>query len=134
MLNSNSCCHFTVCKQMSSDSFKDIAYNLCVYKQYTFNIYKYIQGLALNNQQESHEPQPSLRVRVDLGIMEMNRYSRFPKALELEPRHEKANVVSRTLVCGEILSLCKDAIGVFYSPSHWDECSLRIISIHWPLA
>ena len=32
--------HLTVCKQMSSDSFKNVIYKLCVYKSYIICIKK----------------------------------------------------------------------------------------------
>ena len=51
-----------------------------------------------------------LTVREDLGAMAMKGYSAFPKdpAL-LEPHHQ--------IVCGMVLLLCREAVGVFYSSS-----------------
>ena len=50
-----------------------------------------------------------LRAKVDLGAMAMKGYSAFPKALTLlEPHHQ---------IVGGVLPFCRDAIGVFYSPS-----------------
>ena len=47
----------------------------------------------------------------------MNGYSAFPKALAiLEPHHQIFCDISRTLVW-RVLSLCREAVGVFYNPS-----------------
>ena len=59
-----------------------------------------------------------LQARVDLGVMAMKGYSTFPKApalLDLTIR--LFSVISRTLVGGGVLPLCRGAVGVFYSPS-----------------
>ena len=58
-----------------------------------------------------------LRVRVELASMAINRYSVFidTPAL-LEPNHQMSLVLSRTFV-GGVLSLCRDAISVFYISS-----------------
>ena len=59
-----------------------------------------------------------LWVRVDLGTMAMKWCFTFPKAPALmEPNHQI--VLYGTLVVGwvvVVLLLCRDAVGVFYSP------------------
>ena len=60
------------------------------------------------------------RAGVDLGVIAMKGYSTFLKALAfLEPQHQITLFHIRTLVDGwgggEILSLCRDIVGVFYS-------------------
>ena len=58
-----------------------------------------------------------LRDKVDLGAMAIKRHLNSPKLQyhwNLIIRF--FSVVSRTLV-GEVLSLCRVAVGVFYSPS-----------------
>ena len=59
----------------------------------------------------------SLRARVDLGAMAIKGCTAFSKTLaSLEPYHKIFWVISRTHV-GVVLSLCRSAVGVFYSPS-----------------
>ena len=59
-----------------------------------------------------------LRARVDLGAMAMNGYSAFTKHYRnLSIR--LFSVISRT----HILPLCRDAVGVFYSPSRLGKCT-----------
>ena len=59
MLNNNSLNHLTVCKQMSSDSSKNVTYKLFAYK-----LYMYKQDLALDYPPGliCHESQPNLLV------------------------------------------------------------------------
>ena len=54
-----------------------------------------------------------LQVRVDLGVMAMKRYSAFPIRL--------FSVISRTLVGRGVLSLCRDAVGVFCNTTQLDK-------------
>ena len=59
-----------------------------------------------------------LRSRVDLEVIAMKTNSTFPKDLELLELHHK--IVSYHIQdthWEEVLPLCRDAIGVFYSPS-----------------
>ena len=59
-----------------------------------------------------------LRARVDLGAMAMKGYSTFPKAPALQDLTIRFfSVISRTLVVGGGLPLCRGAVSVFYSPS-----------------
>ena len=61
--------------------------------------------------------------------MAMKEYSMFPKALALlELQHQ---IVSCHIqdTRWEYLPLCKDAVGVFYSPSRLSKQSWRIIGI-----
>ena len=55
-----------------------------------------------------------------LCYMAMKGYSAFPKALRLESRRQ-INIISRIFVGLGVLSLCRDAVGVFYSLS-WLGC------------
>ena len=60
--------------------------------------------------------------RVDLGTMPMNGYSAFPKAPALlEPRHQIAKCHMQDTRCGGFSPLCRDAVGLFYSPSRLDK-------------
>ena len=54
-----------------------------------------------------------LRVIVDLGAMATKGYSAFPKAPDYS-----ISYLGHTLM--EVLPLCKDSVGVFYSPTNWD--------------
>ena len=62
-----------------------------------------------------------LRLRVDVVAMAMKGYTAFPKAPALlEPHHQIVFVISRTFI-GVVLSLCREAVGVFCSipPPSW---------------
>ena len=67
---------------------------------------------------EPYQVKP-LRARVDLEAIAMNRYSTFPKALaSLEPHHQIVLCHIQDIRWGgEVLSLCRGAVGVFYSLS-----------------
>ena len=54
-----------------------------------------------------------LRAKVDPGAIVIKGYSAFPKA----PVIRLFNVIYKTLVGGGFLPLCREAVGVFYSPS-----------------
>ena len=72
----------------------------------------------------------SLQGRVDLEAMALKEYSAFPKAPTLlKPHYQIACVMSRTLI-GGVLPLCKDAVGVFYSPSQLGLCVYIYIYIY----
>ena len=59
-----------------------------------------------------------LQARVNLGAMAMKGYSAFPKAPAiLEPRHQIASCHFQDTHWGGSYPLCKEAVGVFYSPS-----------------
>ena len=49
MLDRNTWNHFIVCEQMSSGLFRAVTYKLFI--KYIFDIYMYVQDLALNNPQ-----------------------------------------------------------------------------------
>ena len=70
-----------------------------------------------------------LRARVDLGAMTMKRYSTFPKTPTLLEPHNQFNVIYRTLVGVDVvISLCRNVVGVFYSPSQFiDRVNILII-------
>ena len=57
-------------------------------------------------------------VRVDLGAMAMKRCSIFPKAPALlEPHHQIVSCHIQDTNWVGVLLFCRDAVGVFYSPS-----------------
>ena len=60
-----------------------------------------------------------LQVRVDLGSMGMKEYSAFAKALALLELHHYIVLchILDTQWRGVVLLLCREAVGVFYSPS-----------------
>ena len=59
-----------------------------------------------------------LRARVDLGAMAMKGYSAFPKAPALlEPHHQIVYCHIQDTRWGVVLPLCREEVGVFYSPS-----------------
>ena len=59
-----------------------------------------------------------LRARVDLGAMATKGYSAFPKAPALlEPHHQIVHCHIQDTRWGGVLPLCREAAGVFYSPS-----------------
>ena len=61
-----------------------------------------------------------LQARMDLGALAMKGYSTFPKAPALqEPRHQIVLCHFRTLIV-VVLTLGKDTVVVFYSPSRPD--------------
>ena len=55
-----------------------------------------------------------LGARVDLGAMAMNGYSALPKAPALQ---EPQQIQDTRWFWGGVLPLCRDAVGVFCSPS-----------------
>ena len=59
---------------------------------------------------------------MDLEIIAMKGYSTFPRALGLKPHHQiQFSVISWTFVAGvRIITLCRDANGVFYSFNQLD--------------
>ena len=69
-----------------------------------------------------------LWARVDLGAMVMKGYSTFPKAPALlEPHHPIILCQSRTFI-GGVLPLCREAVGVFYSPSRLGNASMFVFA------
>ena len=59
-----------------------------------------------------------LQVRVDLRAVVMKGYSTFSEVPKLEPHHQiQFSVISRILVEGRSYFFCRDAVGIFYSPS-----------------
>ena len=67
-----------------------------------------------------------LRVKMDLGPMVMKRYSIFPWSLAIR----LFNIILMTLDVG-VLPLCRDAIGVFYSPTRLDSVRRKPILLGW---
>ena len=72
--------------------------------------------LALNTLQrlKCQTTKPN-QTSVDLGVMAMKGFSAFPKA-----HPQWFNVISKTLVVGEVLPLCRDAVNILYCPSRQD--------------
>ena len=67
-----------------------------------------------------------LRTRVDLGAMAMKGYSVFPKAPALlEPHHQIVYCHIQDTRWGVVLPLCREAVGVFYSPSRLGKISVE---------
>ena len=58
-----------------------------------------------------------LQFRMDLGLMVMKGWSTFLKAPELKPHHQMQFSVISWKFVGVVLSLYRDAVGVFYWPS-----------------
>ena len=55
--------------------------------------------------------------RVDLGVIAMKGYSPSSKTLGLEPHNQmQYSVIPKTHV-EEVLHVCRDAVGIFYSPN-----------------
>ena len=72
----------------------------------------------------------SLRAREDLGATAMKVYSVFPLALLLlDITIRIFDIISRTLVVGEVLPICRNAVGVFWSPSQLSKTSLFTASL-----
>ena len=66
-----------------------------------------------------------LLARLDLGAMAMKGYSAFPKAPALlEPHHQIVYCHIQDTRLGGVLPLCREAVGVFYSPSRLGNCLL----------
>ena len=56
--------------------------------------------------------------QIDLGAMTMKEYSVFPKAPTLvQPHHQIVLCHSQDTRWVEVLPLCREAVGVLYSPS-----------------
>ena len=59
-------------------------------------------------------------VKVDLGVMATKRYSTFPKAPGLEPRHQmQFSVVSKTLIEREVLLSAEMQLAYSTIPADW---------------
>ena len=70
----------------------------------------------------------SLRVRIDLGVMALKRYSIFSRApLTVASMSDGLMLYTRTHVMG-VLVLCRDTVCVFYNPSRLGCVSMQ--SLH----
>ena len=64
-----------------------------------------------------YQVQP-LQAKVDLGVMAMKGYPASPKLLHYWNLTIRLfNVISRTLIEGKVLPLCREVVGIFYSLS-----------------
>ena len=72
-----------------------------------------------------------LRARVDLGAMAIKGYFAFPNApVLLELHHQMFSVISRILIGGGVLPLCRGAVSVFYSPSQLGKKRILLMYIY----
>ena len=73
------------------------------------------QQLLLYNKTKPNQTNPGWS---DPRVMAMKGYSTFLKALGLRPYHQMhLSVVHQDARLEEVLLLCRNAVGVFYSPS-----------------
>ena len=88
-------------------------------------VFKY-QTIEFDRYIGHHQVVP-LRDRVELGAMAKNSYSTFSIALALlEPYHQMLSSHIQDTRLGGVVDLCKDVVGVFYSPNrlYWKNCNI----------